>query len=362
MKRTLAGLILVSAAASAATITADSGRGAKLFETLSCIECHSVNGRGGKIAPDLSRHIDRDLRPAALAATMWNHAPTMWAAIKERNIKMGPLDQQGAADLFAYFYASGFFDKPGDAGRGKQVFSSKHCSECHGTTEAKLPGAKPLSQWEATSDPIALANAMWNHASTMQGEFAKRKFAWPQMTSQDLADLLVYVRNLPGGRTGAEGRIEITAGANGEALFKSKGCSECHSGKLALGPLLKGMTLTDIAAAMWDHEPKMPKTPPQLSVDEMRELISYLWAKQFFQDSGNPGAGAKVFASKNCAGCHKDAMAIPGGDFNASVLISALWRHGPQMLAEMSNRHVAWPHLEAKQMADLIAYLNSRKQ
>jgi len=122
------------------------------------------------------------------------------------------------------------------------------------------------------------------------------------------------------------------------------------------------MTLTDIASAMWNHKPKMPKSPPELSVGEMRELISFLWAKQFFEDSGNPSAGARVFAAKSCAGCHREGGPnIPRGDFNGAAMISALWRHGPQMLAEMSNRRVAWPHLEGKQMADLIAYLNSRK-
>ena len=100
----------------AATLAADSARGERLFESLSCIQCHSVNGHGGHVAADLGRRIDRNFTPGTLASTMWNHAPTMWAAMREREIRAGDLDEQAAADLFAYFYSARFFEKPGDAG------------------------------------------------------------------------------------------------------------------------------------------------------------------------------------------------------------------------------------------------------
>ncbi len=74
---------LISAAALAqAPVAADSARGAALFNSLGCIQCHAIAGRGGHTAPDLGRLGDRDFTPASLAATMWNHAPAMWSAIK----------------------------------------------------------------------------------------------------------------------------------------------------------------------------------------------------------------------------------------------------------------------------------------
>jgi len=85
----------------AAVTPADSVRGAALFESLKCVECHSVNGKGGKIGPDLGTRLDRNFTPAGLAATMWNHAPAMWSAMRERNVRAGELSEQGAADLFA---------------------------------------------------------------------------------------------------------------------------------------------------------------------------------------------------------------------------------------------------------------------
>jgi mono/diheme cytochrome c family protein len=354
----------MTASPASAAVAADSERGARLFETLSCVQCHSINGKGGTLAPDLGRQIDRNFTPASLAATMWNHAPGMWAAMRDRKIQPGDLNDQGAADLFAYFYSARFFEKPGDAGRGKRLFESKHCADCHGIDAAKLPQAKPVAQWEATAQPIALASAMWNHAAAMRAEFASRKLAWPELTSQDLVDMLVYLRNLPANRNRTS-QLEITAGDSGHTLFQSKGCASCHTGALALKPRLKGKTLTDIAVAMWDHAPKMAAAPARLDPEEMRELVSYLWAEQFFADAGNAVAGLKVFTSKQCGTCHNDgssgAPKLPGTgrSFNAPTMVSALWHHGAGMLEQMKSRSIAWPRFKSEEMSNLIAYLDS---
>jgi mono/diheme cytochrome c family protein len=340
-----------------AAVAADSTRGAELLRTLQCIQCHSINGEGGKAAPDLGRHIDRDFTPASLAATMWNHAPTMWAAMRVSGIQAGDLNEQAAADLFAYFYSAGFFEMPGDAGRGKQLFSAKRCVECHGLKESKIPEAKPASQWQSLNEPIVLVSEMWNHAATMRQEFAKRKLKWPELATQDLIDILVYLRNV------TPTRIEITSGANGEALFRSKGCESCHSSMTALSTRLKGQTLTGIAVAMWNHAPKMPPSPPMLDVDEMRDIASSLWADQFFRDAGSVKPGQRVYTSKRCATCHDDqgsgAPKLAGRLFSSTILVSALWHHGPQMLDQMQAKKLAWPRFEGQDMGNLIAYLNS---
>jgi len=368
MTRVLVGLlaavaVLPGAALQGATIAADSARGAQLFETLSCVQCHSVNGKGGVIGPDLGRRIDRNFTPSGLAATMWNHAPTMWSLMRANKIEPGALTEQSAADLFAYFYSNRFFEQTGDAGRGKRLFAAKHCADCHGLKEAKIPEAQPVAQWESTGRPIVLVNAMWNHAATMRQEFAKRKFTWPALTAQDLADMLVYLRNLPGVPRTME-RVEISAGTNGQSLFDSKGCSGCHKDKASIVRQIKGETLTGIAVAMWNHEPKMAPEPARLEVDEMREIASYLWAEQFFADEGSAAQGGRVFTAKHCATCHNDAssgapkLIGAGRSFTAATMVSALWYHGPQMLNLMKTRNIAWPRLDGRDMANLIAYLN----
>jgi len=122
MRRILAVLCVSSAAARAATIAADSERGAALFDSLSCVQCHSVNGSGGTLGPDLGKLVDRNFTPATLAATMWNHAPTMWAAMRERNVRAGDLTEQDAADLLAFFCSARFFERPRRGARQSGFF------------------------------------------------------------------------------------------------------------------------------------------------------------------------------------------------------------------------------------------------
>lgn len=369
-------LLMIPAAAislQAATFTADSARGAQLFQSLECVQCHSFNGRGGTLAqyrgaPDLGKIADRDFTPASLTATLWNHAPNMFSAMRERDIRPGALDPQAAADLLAFFYGARFFERPGDAGRGIRLFSEKHCADCHGLKTPKLAEAKPVAQWNAMYNPMALVDEMWNHAASMREQFAKRKWKWPELDPQELADILVYLRSpalVPPATPGTEGVLRITSGEQGQQLFESKGCSGCHHTALDLSPRVRHMTLTDIAAALWNHEPRMTAPPPQLTLDEMRELISFIWARQFFEDAGNGNAGRKVFQAKHCAACHENgtngAPKLPSASVPISgpAMISALWHHGPRMIEEMKAKNIEWPTFNSSQMSNLIAYLNS---
>src|SRR3954453_10866688 len=147
----------------AAIVPGDALRGEKLFQTERCVNCHSIKGKGGSIAPDLGRRIDRDFTPSMMASLMWNHAPRMWAEMKQQGIQPQPLSPSGAADLFAYFMSARYFEKPGDAARGKQTFGDKHCAACHGITSSPVAGAPPVAKWESLSDPLVLAQQMWNH-------------------------------------------------------------------------------------------------------------------------------------------------------------------------------------------------------
>jgi len=352
-------------AATLPVVPGDSERGEKLFETERCVQCHSVDGKGGKMAPDLGRQIDRNFTPAQLAYTMWNHAPVMWAAIEGAGIEKPRLSPEGAADLFAFFYSSRFFDKPGDAGRGKQAFADKHCGECHGITESRAENAPPVVKWESLGQPILLVQQMWNHSASMRQAFTRKGIPWQQLTTQELADILVYLRTVPETRHLAS-RFSYGSGQGGEALFQSKGCIKCHTGKLALEDRLHNLTLTDIAVDMWNHAPRMVQPVPSLTEDEMRQLLSFLWMRQFVYPAASESRGKHWFAEKHCADCHTSgtngAPPLPGQarKFSEVTIMSALWGHGPQMLSRMRQAHVAWPRFNnPEQMADLIAYLNS---
>ena len=354
-----------SARALAADIVpGDAHRGEQLFQTEQCVQCHSIRGKGGSIAPDLARQIGRDYTPSVMASLMWNHAPDMWAAMQKAGIAKPEINQERASDLFAFFVSARYFERPGDAARGKQAFSAKHCSECHGITTTNASGAPPVAKWESLADPLSLAQQMWNHGARMREEFAKKKLKIVPITAQELTDMLVYLQNLPETR-GLATNFSFGASDSGAKLFQSKGCVECHVGKRALETLLHNATLTEIAVDMWNHQPSMKNPPPTFTQEEMRQIISYVWARQYFSATGSAERGKKVFAEKNCETCHNDpSSGAPklgkGKDAYTDItMVAALWQHGPRMLDMMNQRKLTWPRFTAQQMSDLIAYLNT---
>ena len=334
--------------------SAEAGR--RVFEAQQCIQCHSVNGQGGKRAPDLGKPVGRDYTPTAMTALMWNHAPAMWQAIAKAGGPRPTVSEQAAADLFAYFAAERFFDRPGDAARGKRDFRSLHCAECHGIAESKADGAPPVAKWESLTDPIALAAQMWNHGARMREEFARKGIRRLELSGQQLTDLLVYLQNLPETRSLAAAPRAATP-AGGEELFRSKGCAGCHTGSMALETRLRGQTLTDIAADLWDHQPLMKPEPRALTEGEMRQILGYLWARQYLAGEGNAARGHGVFAAKRCAECHHT---VPHRDYSDVTMVSVLWEHGPHMLDAMRQKGIPWPRFTTRQMADLIAWLNTK--
>ena len=362
-----AALVLAVAAQAAElpVIPGDSTRGARLFESEQCIKCHAVNGRGGKIGLDLGRTVNRNYTPAQLASTMWNHAPVMWAAIEGAGIEQPKLSPEGAADLFAFFYSARFFDKAGDAARGKTAFETRKCVVCHGITDSKAESAPPVAKWESLADPIQLVQQMWNHSFRMRQAFERRHIEWQALTTDELNDILAWLRSLPeAGQLTAH--FANTSGAGGERIFVGKGCAGCHKGNLALQTRLRNMTLTDIAVDMWNHSPRMIQPPPYLTQDEMRQLLSFLWMRQFVYPGGDIAHGKQIFTDRKCATCHAGgthgAPPLPGQarKFSEVTIISALWHHGPQMLNRMKEAGIGWPQFRSPaELGDLLAYLNS---
>ena len=363
MRFTLAGTIgLLCAVAATASIEADARRGAAFFETQRCNMCHSVgsvvrsSGRAG--APDLASRVDRDYTPAGIASRMWNHAPTMWAAMSKEGIKPPDVTPQQAADLFAFFYSARYFEQPGDAGRGKRIWTEKKCAECHADAVRPKAAGPGIAQWDSIRDPISMVAAMWNHIPRMKNEFATKKISWPQLTSQDLADMMVYLRNLPEARR-AEPSFVVGAGnIDGAQVFQSKGCADCHKGAMALENKLGNETLTGIAVQMWNHGPKMKQSAP-ITDAEMRSLLATVWANNFFASRGSAARGKSVFEAKKCGTCHGEGGApkLDGSQTSVISMVSALWKHGPTMSARLKEKNMTWPQFTPGQMSDLVAYL-----
>src|SRR5207244_2681602 len=59
-------------------IPGSSVRGADIFQSKGCVDCHKSGGVGGNIAPDLTQPNKNIHTPMQLASALWNHAPRMW--------------------------------------------------------------------------------------------------------------------------------------------------------------------------------------------------------------------------------------------------------------------------------------------
>ena len=344
----------------AASIPGDARLGHKVFREQKCVSCHSIRGEGGKSAPDLGARTAKSYSPSIMTSLMWNHAPAMWQSMEGAGVAKPAMSEDDAANLFAFFFANRFFEQPGDAGRGKKLLTDKRCEGCHGSSG---PG-KPVSNWTA-ADPIDLARQMWNHAQQMKEALKTRSRSWPALTPQDFADLQVYLQSQPTGRA-AEPAFQPGPSETGGMLFKGKGCADCHKGARSLESKFKSKTLEGLAAAMWNHASFMTQTN-ELRPEEMRRIVGYLWSIQYFEAPGDAGKGKRVFEKKQCATCHGAAsggapsLASLAGKANSMSMVSSLWKHGPDMLKAMNQKKVSWPRFEGRQMADLIAYLDSGK-
>jgi cytochrome c551/c552 len=344
----------------AETIPGNAERGAEVFKSKQCGSCHASPGGSSKSAPDLGKRPSGRFTPAALAAGMWNHGPAMSDAMKKAGVSRPDLSSGDAADLFAYLYSFRYFEEPGDAARGKETFDSKGCIACH------APGVNlgpPIAKWESINDPIQLARGMWNHAPAMKAVMSAN-MTWPEVTAQEMADLLAFIRTTPGVPK-APTRFAPASAETGAALFQAKGCAGCHTGEQALSGQAGARTFTDLAAAMWNHAPRMRPTAQELRPEEMTRLVGYLWSIQYFDEAGDPAKGLETAVSAKCIDCHgQPEGSTPrftslSGKMDSLRFLAGFWNHAAGMEAAMKQSSRSWPKLDRARVNDLMAYINS---
>jgi mono/diheme cytochrome c family protein len=124
-------------------------------------------------------------------------------------------------------------------------------------------------------------------------------------------------------------------------------------------------SLTEVAAGMWNHGPDMVQDPATIPTEEMRKIISYVWARQFFHPTGSAGKGRQVAEGKKCVSCHEGGGGAPAfsslqGPYSVVRLTSALWKHGPAMLKQMQAKGIQWPRMTPADVENLIAYIDSK--
>ena len=119
-----------------------------------------------------------------------------------------------------------------------------------------------------------------------------------------------------------------------------------------------------MAVAMKERNIPMPPLTPA----EMSDIVAYLYSVRYFGSGGNSQSGWAVATNKGCLTCHavrgergkpaSDVTKWKGLDSPAAVL-AALWNHAVVTPPAIGGRKAEWPRLDAKEMADLVALLQS---
>jgi len=366
--------------------TGDAENGWKLFREKGCIRCHAVWGEGGDIGPDLGRtHTLGHINAGQLAGIMWNHVPRMWEKMEEGGIRLVPIAPKEMSDIFALLLFIRYADEPGNPAAGKQVLARQGCAHCHSIDEKGGTVGPDLAKWARFVNPVVWAQKMWTHAPKMKDKMAAMGIAWPEFDGSDLINIVAYIRSSAGGESKeylAPGSIE-----RGQRLFQERGCGSCHTlgEDGGIGPDLQAIelpdTLSGIASQMWNHAPEMlqevrerggkKNAVKDLEPQDMADIITFVLARRYFLAEGNAKEGWKVFFTKQCVACHgiKEWGGQVGprldpiaGNASPILMAHAMWRYGPEMLSQMAERGIPWPHFEGLEMNDLIAFLNEETQ
>jgi len=261
----------------------DPARGAVTWERLNCAACHTLGGKGGRGGGALDR-FGVHPSPAPLAQAMWNAGPRMQAEQLRRGRPIPNFKGHEMADLQAHIRAEGH--RPGrevdllplpDPYRGQQVYRDKRCDACHGGAGGNAPDNTRSALSKTVSEITGL---LWNHSYAMGAEMEARGVSFPRFEGSELSDLIAYMFFL--GYVGEDGDPQ-----QGAAVFRAKGCADCHTGNVEGIPDLTGLydrsDRAVLAAAMWNHAPQMhslmaeaSRSWPKFEPGEMRDLAAFL--------------------------------------------------------------------------------------
>jgi cytochrome c2 len=357
-------------------------RGSALFYgSKQCGICHTVNGNGGRIAPELSGTKPSQPAMGWLTSVLWNHGPGMWRRIRQSGRTYPELSPQEMADILAFLYQSSSIAPPGNATQGAIVFHEKGCDRCHAIKGAGGKVAPDLSTVGIGNDPNSWATAMLNHAGSMVEPINDALGQWPSLSGSEMNDLIAYVST-----SNSSGKIPIDRSLGdaqkGSLVFESR-CRQCHAvnglgGKVGpeLGPGKDiELTTAGFASLMWNHAPGMIQEAKgknisvgHLDGNDMADLVAFLASLRYVEPSGTSLVGQRVFKERGCATCHgvtgEGTNMGPrpkreNGAYTSVSFTASLWQHGPEMADRAEESGTAWPELQATDIGNLVSFLNA---
>ncbi|HSR52352.1 MAG TPA: c-type cytochrome [Acidobacteriota bacterium] len=272
----------------------------------------------------------------------------------------------------------GEIELPDDPLRGRKLFESKSCIQCHGLAE-RGPGIGPsLGQSHFQGTFLDLGASLWNHVPGMSVSFERSHVPWPQLNEQEAVELFTFLYFIDYlGRPGQPDR--------GRRVFQAGGCSSCHAvggGRLGEAPDLQDLrrfaSPLYVAQEIWNHGPAMLESmrrrniaPPTFEAGDLADLSAYIRRRAgpgprsaLLSAPGNPNHGGQLFKETGCARCHgPDARGGVGPDLrgisgrSSEAIAAAMWNHALAMRDAMWARGTQWPRFQGSDLADLTAFL-----
>jgi len=349
---------------------------AHVFESKKCVRCHLVDDQHEGYGPDLGR-ISLSNNMYDLVGRMWNSAPDMIAKMELIRVEFPTLEPIDLANLLAYLgvYQNYVvhYGRIADVENGKQLFQDRKCPSCH-TFDPKANTAGPsLSRFRSSSSPLAVLRAMWLHSYYMRKAGVRMGIEWPKFSGGEINDLLAFI--VSGDRNSDSPPEFLSPGSPqaGERLIATYDCNKCHSikGKGENKAPDLGSILTDskmdvylILEAFWNHSPKMwetlkkkDKKTPQISTDDLADIVAYLFFVNFDRSGGDVKHGQELFDSRLCSTCHDpDLMVGDKMDF-----LSKFWNNLPEMLKQSQEQGLEWPTFSDGEVSSMVEYLKSVK-
>lgn len=348
--------------------------GRLVLENKGCINCHSVNGYGGKTAPDFGRHnfIGSEYD---LISNMWDHSPEMFKQMDAKNTAKQELSSEDFRSLRYFLNYLRYLGNSGNVTKGKELFAKMKCNECHSIDQVS-PHMISLNKMGIYASPVYLAQVMWNHAAKMQKMQKQSGIKVPLFKGDEFSDLSSYIQSV--NSNGKKEKIYMSPGnpLKGEKLFKSKKCFYCHE-QSHIGPDLTkynfNKSVTEIAGMMWNHSSSMQSEMtknkivyPVFKNDEMANLISYLYFRNQAQVKGSAEEGKKLFLQKGCISCHSKgnsynapAVSSIGPFHNSDSFFSDLWNHLPLMEKGLYAKGQSLPKLLPSEIKSLYLYFRT---
>src|ERR1035437_3349684 len=347
--------------------------GRVVFERNNCINCHSINGFGGKTAPDFNSEnfLSGDYK---LITDMWNHSPKMLKMIDQMNAKQQKMSTEDFRKLRYFIAFLGYISKNGSVSNGKDLFVQMNCVKCHSVGKP-VAGKINLDKSGNYSSSIYLAQVMWNHAAEMHKKQKASNIKIPVFKGNEFASLAAYLESISTPRKKNKSLMYPRNPIQGEKLFNSKNCAYCHLKEKIGAPLDKinlHKSVNEIAGMMWNHSALMESAIwekkiswPSFKESEMGNLIAYLYFYNTGQVNGSVEEGQKLLVSKGCNGCHYNGnpnKTITASDIkpfdNIDEFFSKLWNHIPIIEKEFYTKGKELPKLVPEDVKSMYLYFN----